>query len=569
MEAHRRRQAILSLLESTGEVGIEDLAGRFAVSPNSIRNDLDLLAREGRLSRVRGGAVVSANGPTLPTLAARAASHPREKQHIGQWAAGLVKNGDTLILDASSSAFQLATGLRDRRNLTVLTNGLDVALMLAQNPSNRVILAANTVSPGGSSLTGSLPTDLAQGFYATLCFVSCAGLTVEQGLTDADGDIAQLKAQMIRLARQVVAVVDHSKVGKVSTFGFATLGQIDHLVTDEAIRHEALVTLRRAASFPITVVGATSSETLSPRVGPSRNYRIGFGNLTERMVFAQQVRRSLERAAKELVNIELLIRDNDMDRTKTLENAEWFVANGVDLVVEYQIDAGAGNVIMDKLNRAGIPVIAVDIPLPGATFFGADNYRAGFMAGEALGTWVKAHWNGRLDVLLKLEAFRVGPAGSARLQGLHEGIESVIGLLSQAKIIEIDGPVLVADATPIIANLLPSIARDAQVGIIGINDEVVIGALSAFEQQGRLHQVVGVGQNADRMARETLRRPDFPLIGSTRYAPENYGPQLLALATKIIQGEAVPPAVYIEHVFITHDNIERYYPLAVDQLKVP
>jgi len=569
MEAHRRRQAILSLLESTGEVGIEDLAGRFAVSPNSIRNDLDLLAREGRLSRVRGGAVVSANGPTLPTLAARAASHPREKQHIGQWAAGLVKNGDTLILDASSSAFQLATGLRDRRNLTVLTNGLDVALMLAQNPSNRVILAANTVSPGGSSLTGSLPTDLAQGFYATLCFVSCAGLTVEQGLTDADGDIAQLKAQMIRLARQVVAVVDHSKVGKVSTFGFATLGQIDHLVTDEAIRHEALVTLRRAASFPITVVGATSSETLSPRVGPSRHYRIGFGNLTERMVFAQQVRRSLERAAKELVNVELLMRDNDMDRTKTLENAEWFVANGVDLVVEYQIDAGAGNVIMDKLNRAGIPVIAVDIPLPGATFFGADNYRAGFMAGEALGTWVKAHWNGRLDVLLKLEAFRVGPAGSARLQGLHEGIESVIGLLSQAKIIEIDGPVLVADATPIIANLLPSIARDAQVGIIGINDEVVIGALSAFEQQGRLHQVVGVGQNADRMARETLRRPDFPLIGSTRYAPENYGPQLLALATKIIQGEAVPPAVYIEHVFITHDNIERYYPLAVDQLKVP
>ena len=484
----------------------------------------------------------------------------REKRYIGQWAASLIKNNDAIILDDSSSAFQLAICLRDRRNLTVVTNGLDVALMLAQNPSNRVILAANAVSSNGSSLVGPLAPDIAQGFYATACFVSCAGLTVEQGLTDSDGDVAQLKAQLIRLARRVVALADQSKFGQVGTFRFADLNQIDHLITDEGISPEALVGLRSAASFPITVVGASSSDTLSPLAGRGRRYRIGFSNLTERMVFAQQVRRSLQRAAQGLDNIELLIRDNDLDRVKTLENAEWFVASGVDLLIEYQIDATAANVIMDKMNRAGIPVIAVDIPLPGATFFGADNYRAGFMAGEALGVWVKEHWDGHLDVLIKLEAAQAGSIGGARLQGLQEGIESILGSLAQSKMIEIDGPVLVAEATAAIAELLPGVDLNARVGIIGINDEAVVGAMAAFEQTGRLQQVVGVGQNADRLGREALRRPDFPLIGSTRYAPENYGPQLLALAMKILQGEAVPPAVYIQHAFITHDNIETYYP---------
>ena len=74
------------------------------------------------------------------------------------------------------------------------------------------------------------------------------------------------------------------------------------------------------------------------------------------------------------------MRDNDLDRQQAFDNAAWFVDNTVDLVVEYQIDSQAGNIIMDTLRQAGIPVIAVDIAMPGATFFGADNYRAGFIA---------------------------------------------------------------------------------------------------------------------------------------------------------------------------------------------
>jgi ABC-type sugar transport system substrate-binding protein len=107
---------------------------------------------------------------------------------------------------------------------------------------------------------------------------------------------------------------------------------------------------------------------------------------------------------------------------------------------------------------------------------------------------------------------------------------------------------------------LDTLPGDARIAIVGINDEAVLGALAAFEKAGRLHQVVAVGQNADRLGRAALRRSDFPFIGSTSYAPERYGTQLLALALRILQGEPTPPALYSGHVFITPENIDEHYP---------
>jgi ribose transport system substrate-binding protein len=574
METHKRRQAILALLRETGEVQIEDLAPRFGVSGNSIRNDLDKLADEGALVRIRGGAVASAGGILPPhfSTAFRLGANRPEKDAIGRWAAEMVRDNDAIIMDDSSSVLQMAAFLRNRRNLTVVTNGLEVALLLAQEPTNKVILAANTVSSGEASLVGNLNPDLLQGFRASRCFLSCVGFSIEQGLTDTDSDKATVKSQMMRLASQTVALVDHTKFGRVSTFRTAGLSQIDHLVSDQGLSAAQLAELRRTSNFPITLAGATPETLLPLGPGLARRFRIGFGNLSERMVFAQQVRQSLEIAARNAGNIDLLVRDNDLDRHTALNNTDWFVAERVDLVIEYQIDNEAGNVIMDKFQRAGIPVIAVDIPLPGATFFGADNYRAGRMAGEGLGRWLLQHWEGRLDLLLELHTERVGPVGAARLQGQRDGLTAIVGPLSasgplaggepraagQTQVVEC--PVILADVTARVLELLPSIQPAARVAIIAMNDDAATGALNAFERAGRLDQVVAVGQNADLLGRAALRRPGLPFIGSTAYRPERYGDRLIELALRLLRGEAVPPAVYCHHTFISRENLEQYYP---------
>ncbi len=109
--------------------------------------------------------------------------------------------------------------------------------------------------------------------------------------------------------------------------------------------------------------------------------------------------------------------------------------------------------------------------------------------------------------------------------------------------------------------LLPSLPLDAKIAIIPINDEAALEALTAFEQAGRLDQVVAVGQGADALGIAALRRSNHPLIGTTRFGPETYGKKLISLALKILKGESVPPAVYNKHVFITKDNIDEYYPI--------
>lgn len=567
MEAYKRRQNILALLEELGEVNIIDLASRFEVSPNTIRNDLDALEADNLLRRVRGGAtVLGSNGPHSPDVFPSLTTINRlAKEHIGRWAASLVKDGDGLVLDASSSVYYLATFLKDRQNLTVITNGLRTGLLLAQNPSNKVIWAANVISPDGLRMVGSLHPDLLDNFYASKCFITCSGFSLDQGLTAADVDEAPLKSQMMKLARQAIALIDASKFGKVDTYRFAGLKDIDLLVTDEAIEPEILSELRQAAQCPVTVVGASTVETLTPASGAAstRRYRIGFGNLAdEQMMFARQVRRSLERAARRLANVELLIRDNNLNAQAAVANADWFINHGVDLVIEYQIDVQAGNVVMHKFNQANIPVIAVDIPMPGATFYGADNYWAGYIAGEALGNWVKRHWAGKLDLLLKLEASKAGPVVGARLQGQQNALEAAIGRLNPDQIISIDGPVSMGEIEPVMTGLVSALSAEARVAIIAINDDTALGALSVFQKAGRLDQVVAVGQGADRLGRDALRRSDLPFLGSTRYAPESYGDYLLDLALKILRGEPVPPAVYNQHDFITRENVDRYYPLS-------
>ena len=573
MDVHKRRQAILALLQEQDELAVNELARRLGVSANTIRNDLAALEAADLLQRVRGGAVAAharnGNGQGNmghPDYASRMQVHAKEKKRMGQWAASLVRDGDAIVLDASTTVYHMATYLQDRQNLTVVTNGLEVALLLARTPSNKVILAANELRPDSGSVVGRLNMEILSHFFASKCFVSCTGLSAAEGLTETHMDEAIPKSQMIKLARELIALVDHSKFEKVRTYRFADLAQISRLIVDEPVSADWMRRMRQVAEIPITVVGPSGVEHIPPvqSAAGERRYRVGFGNMTEKMIFCQQVRRNLEGAARKFPNIELLVRDNDLDPQKALENAEWFVANHVDLAVEFQIDAAAGNVIMDRFNRAGIPVIAVDIPMPGATFFGADNYRAGFMAGEALGRWIKDNWEGQLTLLLKLVATRVGPMGGARLQGLQDGVESIIGGLDTSQVIVIETPVLLDESKTAIAELLPSLLAQARIGIVGINDEAVIGALAAFEQAGRLHQVVGVGQNADRMGRAAVRRPAFPFIGTTRYAPEDYGEQLLQLTLQILRGEAVPPAVYNQHVFITRNNIDDYYPLAAE-----
>ena len=156
------------------------------------------------------------------------------------------------------------------------------------------------------------------------------------------------------------------------------------------------------------------------------SYKIGFANLTEDIVFTQLVREGIVSAAEAMGNVELVLADNRLDGATALSNTENFITQGVDGIIHFQTDEAFGNVIMARARSNDIPVIAIDIPMPGAVFFGADNYFAGQLAGEALGNWVNDNWDGAADAMLMLELPQSGPIPAARMQGMLEGFQNTV-----------------------------------------------------------------------------------------------------------------------------------------------
>lgn len=550
-----RRQTILNLLRENGALDVDAVAARLGVSPNTIRNDFNALAAAGRLQRVRGGAAAISTSPNgnpdylSDSFELRLQQRAHQKAMIGRWAAELVDDGDSLLFDASTSGYVLAGFLKDRKNLTVVTNGVETARRLARNPTNNVLLLGGLLRPDGVPVTGILTDQTLRDLRIKIAFVSAGSVTPEGALTEGDIREAQMKTQMLEIAGQVVALIDSSKFGRLGLASFGHLDQVRQVYTDGNISADALAQIRGACA-QVTVCDAHGVTAYTPCERENRHYVIGFANLNEQVPFAAEVRRSLERAAREAGNVDLIVMDNELDANRALEVADALVAAKCDLIIEYQLHVRAGAVLMERFRQAGLPVIAVDIPMIGATYFGADNYRAGQMAGIALGQWIIEHWGGQLDMVLCLEEARAGMGPAARIQAQLDMLSAALGPIPEAKIMRLDSgnsaPVSEASVSAALARL-PGLRR---IAMLTFNDDSALGALLAARRLGREQDIVLTGQGGDRSLREELAKPNSRIIGATTYHPERYGAELIRLALKILRGEPAPPAVNIEHSFI-------------------
>jgi len=291
------------------------------------------------------------------------------------------------------------------------------------------------------------------------------------------------------------------------------------------------------------------------------SYKIGFANLTETVPFTQLVRQGLEETAAEMGNIELIIADNRLDGATALNNTENFLTQEVDGIIHFQTDAAFGNVIMARARAEGVPVIAIDIPMPGAVFFGADNYLAGQLAGEALAAWVNENWDGQADAALMLELPQSGPAVDARMQGMLDAFQAnVDNPVPEEMVFHLDSKNTQEESFRVVSDTLPQIPDATHIVAFSINDGAGIGTIAAAESAGRGDQIMVVGQNADPTGQEEMLKENSRYLGATAYFPENYGSLLIPTMIDLLECRPVPPSVFVNHVFIGRDNICDYYP---------
>ncbi len=290
------------------------------------------------------------------------------------------------------------------------------------------------------------------------------------------------------------------------------------------------------------------------------SYTIGFANLTEDIVFTQLVRESIVSTAAALGNVSIVLADNKLDGATALSNTENFITQGVDGIIHFQTDEAFGNVIMARARNAGIPVMAIDIPMPGAVFFGADNYNAGRLAGEALGNWVNSNWDGAADAMLILELPQSGPIPAARMQGMLDGFQDTVATaLNDNQIYRLDSKNTQEESFRVVGDTLPSIPDATKIVAITINDGTALGTIAAAEAAGRSSQIMVVGQGADPSGQEEIVKDDSRYLGATGYFPENYGDKLLPAMIDILECRPVAPAIYQDHVFITKENLCEFY----------
>src|SRR5688572_8598212 len=293
-------------------------------------------------------------------------------------------------------------------------------------------------------------------------------------------------------------------------------------------------------------------------IRPRKRFRIGYASQGQDSSFPREVHTGLLRAA-ERERLELIVVDNRYQPKVALRNAQHLIKEKVDLVIEFQTDEAVAPAIASKYLEAGIPLIAIDIPHPGATYFGANNYQAGLLGGRYLGKYAHTCWNGQVDEALILELARAGALVGARSKGIVAGIKETLHRGDDMRVVSLDGDgQYKASFDKVRRYLRLSKARHVLVG--AANDPSALGAVRAFQETGREATCAVVGQNAEPDARQELRSARTPLVASVAYFPERYGLGLVRLALDILSKKAVPPAVFTRHQIITAENVDHFYP---------
>jgi ribose transport system substrate-binding protein len=284
-------------------------------------------------------------------------------------------------------------------------------------------------------------------------------------------------------------------------------------------------------------------------------YKIGFANLTEGSRFAVTVRQGLETAIAAYPNLSLMCRDNQLDDEAALANAEEFASVPVDLAIIYHINERLGDKIRTTLTRERkTPIIAIDIPITWATYFGVDNAQSGLLAGEVLGQWIQTHWRGEVDKILALTDSRVLEIVRQRVDNTLAGVQSLVSFDSN-NVFYLDCG---NDFDTTVERVMPVLERWSEfhrIAAIGFNEDSALGVMDAVRVAGRESDVVLVAHGADQAALDEMRRPDTCMIGAVGYRPHQYGEYLVDLAVRILSGERVPQRNYIELDLFTFDNM--------------
>ncbi len=237
MEAARRQKEIAALALAEGFISVETLAQRYAVSPQTIRRDINLLSDRGIVRRLHGGVAMPAatDGPANIAYDARQVLNLSAKQKIARLVAVHVPDGASLSIGIGTTPEQVALALTERRGLSVVTNNLNAAMLLCRNESISVTIAGGRLRNRDRDVTGEAAAAFFAGFKVDFAIFGVGGIDETGGMLDFDHDEVRTRESMSANARHRLLVADHSKFGRNAFARGGRIGEVDALFTDQPV----------------------------------------------------------------------------------------------------------------------------------------------------------------------------------------------------------------------------------------------------------------------------------------------------------------------------------------------
>lgn len=291
--------------------------------------------------------------------------------------------------------------------------------------------------------------------------------------------------------------------------------------------------------------------------GSGQGLTIGFTQLGLGVPFTEALQAGMEEAAK-VAGVELITCDSKFDAAEALNCARQFRTRHVDGLVTFQADAAAAANICAEGPQ--VPVIAIDIeqqPCQTA-FVGAANAYAGEIVGDALGRYFKTNFDCQHDAWISLESLAVGIVNDQRMDGIRQGFEAVCGPVNNERVIDTGAGGQADAAQRQVVDTLTALPGAERVIIVGINEDVITGAIAAARQQGRENNIYLGVQNFDPGNCQIWTHPGF--VASAAYFPEKYPLLILPALIRAIHGEAIPPQILVPHQVVTPENMMQLYP---------
>jgi ribose transport system substrate-binding protein len=282
--------------------------------------------------------------------------------------------------------------------------------------------------------------------------------------------------------------------------------------------------------------------------------RFGYASMCERLPFPAAVTESVRKAAK-ASGIELLVLDNDFSAEAAVANVEEFIAENVDLVIEFQADEQSAPFIAHRLSEAAIPLIAVDIPHPRAIFFGVDNYQVGYEAGRLLAIHARRNWSGKADIFVGLNVEQAGTQVGSRISAGLRAIREELDGAPQMQVILRDCRGLGENSGAIIAEVLEANPSAKHILVATISDSSALGAVQAVRELKRQRHVAIASQDCVAEALAEMEKANSPLIGSISHEAHTYGPRLIQIGLSRLKNEPLEPHYFVQHRVVRKEEI--------------